>query len=134
VILTGGDEPEQVMGDYVSANLFSLLGVTPVFGRTISPDDEHRRTRVVVLSHGMWQRRFGAAPDAIGKTLEIDGQTSQVIGVMPPDFYFPTKDTQLWEPVTAARYWDSVYTDRFVDTWRVVGRPQTACHLRSGTG
>src|SRR5262245_45369649 len=122
VILTGGDEPERVMGDLVSANLFPLLGVKPVLGRTISADDEQRRTRVVVLSHGLWQRRFGAAPEAIGKTVEIDGRTSQVIGVMPADFYFPTKDTQLWEPVTAARYWERSYGERFNDPWRVVGR------------
>jgi putative ABC transport system permease protein len=122
VVLTGGNEPERVMGELVSANLFPLLGVAPALGRTFSPNEERQRTRVVVLSHGLWQRRFGAAPDAIGKTLEIDGQTSQVIGVMAPDFYFPTKETQLWEPVTAGRYWGSVYTDRFADTWRVVGR------------
>src|SRR5215510_6023934 len=100
VILTGGNEPERVMGEYVSANLFPLLGVTPALGRSFSQDDEYRRRRVVVISHGLWQRRLGAAPDVIGKTLEVNGQTSQVIGVMPADFYFPTKETQLWEPVT----------------------------------
>jgi predicted permease len=122
VVLTDGDEPERVMGDLVSANLFPLLGVRPALGRTFSPEDELRRARVVVLSHGLWQRRFGAAPDAIGKTLEIDGRTSQVIGVMPADFYFPSKDTQLWEPLTAAWFWERNYTERFADTWRVVGR------------
>jgi predicted permease len=121
-VLTGGYEPERVMREFVSANLFPLLGVRPALGRTISPDDEQRRTRVVVLSYGLWQRRFGAAPDAIGKTLEIDGQTSQVIGVMPADFYFPTKDTQLWEPVTVHWFWDVVQAERFIDPWRVVGR------------
>jgi putative ABC transport system permease protein len=110
------------MGDLVSANLFPLLGVRPALGRAFSPDEELRRTRVVVISHGLWRRRFGAAPDAIGKTLEIDGQTSQVIGVMPAEFYFPTKDTQLWEPVTAANYWELVHAERFNDAWRVVGR------------
>src|SRR5262245_25259115 len=127
VVLTGGDEPERVRGDLVSANLFPLLGVRPALGRTFSPDEELRRTRVVVISHGLWRRRFGAAPDAIGKTLEIDGQTSQVIGVMPADFYFSTKDTQLWEPVTEARYSEDGVAERFVDAWRVVGglKPQT---------
>jgi putative ABC transport system permease protein len=122
VVLTGGDEPERVMGDLVSANLFPLLGVRPALGRAFSPDEELLRARVVVISHGLWRRRFGAAPDAIGKTMEIDGQTSQVIGVMPPDFYFPTKDTQLWEPVTVGWYWEFVHAERFNDAWRVVGR------------
>src|SRR5262245_16763535 len=122
VILTGGDEPERVSGDYVSANLFPLLGVNPALGRAVSADDERRRARVVILSHGLWKRRFGAATDAIGKTLEINGQASQVIGVMPAEFYFPTKDTQLWEPVTSAFYWEGSYTERFNDAWRVVGR------------
>src|SRR5262245_3791181 len=122
VILTGGDEPERVSGDYVSANLFPLLGVNPALGGAVSADDERRRARVVILSHGLWKRRFGAATDAIGKTLEINGQASQVIGVMPAEFYFPTKDTQLWEPVTSAFYWEGSYTERFNDAWRVVGR------------
>src|SRR5262247_3875767 len=122
VILTGGDEPERVMAELVSANLFPLLGVRPALGRAFSPDEELRRARVVMISHGLWRRRFGAAPDVIGKTLEIDSQTSQVIGVMPADFYFPNKDTQLWEPVTAARYWDGSHAERFADPWRVVGR------------
>jgi putative ABC transport system permease protein len=122
VVLTGGDEPERVMGDLVSANLFPLLGVRTALGRSFSSDEELRHMRVVVISHGLWLRRFGASPDAIGKTLEIDGQTSQVIGVMPADFYFPTKDTQLWEPVTAARYWEGSHAERFSDSWRVVGR------------
>src|SRR5262245_55108129 len=103
VILTGIDEPERVMGEYVSANLFPLLGVNPALGRAFSADEERRRARVVILSHGLWKRRFGAATDAIGKTLEINGQASHVIGVMPAGFYFPTKDTQLWELVTTAR-------------------------------
>ncbi len=122
VVLTGGAEPERVKGELVSANLFSLLGVKPALGRAFSLDDEQRHARVVVLSYGLWRRRFGAAPDVIGKTLEIDGQTSQVIGVMPSDFYFPTKDTRLWEPVTVGRYWEYVHAERFYDTWRVVGR------------
>ena len=122
VILTSGDEPERVMGEYVSANLFPLLGVNPALGHVFSADDEQRHARVVVLSHGLWQRRFGAATDVIGKALEINGQASQVIGVMPADFYFPTKDTQLWEPVTVAWFWEGSHAERFNDAWRVIGR------------
>ena len=128
VILTGGDDLERVMGEAVSANLFPLLGVTPILGRSFSHDEEQLRERVVVLSYGLWQRRFGASGDAIDKTLEIDGQRFRVIGVMPAGFYFPTKDVQLWQPATlvgltltpAVR--DRIWTGRFSDWWRVVGR------------
>ena len=128
VTLTGGNEPEHVMGEAVSANLFPLLGVTPILGRTFSDDEEQQREHVVVLSYGLWQRRFGASREAIGKMLEVDGQTFQVIGVMPAGFYFPTKDVQLWQPATfvsmtllpAVR--DRIWTSRFSDWWRVVGR------------
>src|SRR5574341_410050 len=71
--LTGGEEPERVKGEFVSANLFPLLGVQPALGRTFSQEDEQRGERVVVLSHGLWQRRFSGSPEAIGKTLTIDG-------------------------------------------------------------
>ena len=128
VTLTGGNEPERVMGEAVSANLFPLLGVTPILGRTFSDREEQQRERVVVVSYALWQRRFGASRDAIGKSVEVDGQTFQVIGVMPAGFYFPTKDVQLWQPATfvsmtlspAVR--NRIWTNRFSDWWRVVGR------------
>jgi predicted permease len=128
VTLTGGNEPERVMGEAVSANLFPLLGVTPILGRTFSDDEEQQRERVVVVSYALWQRRFGASRAAIGKSAEVDGQTFQVIGVMPAGFYFPTKDVQLWQPATfvsmtlspAVR--NRIWTNRFSDWWRVVGR------------
>ena len=128
VTLTGGNEPERVMGEAVSANLFPLLGVTPILGRTFSDGEEQQRERVVVVSYALWQRRFGASRDAIGKSVEVDGQTFQVIGVMPAAFYFPTKDVQLWQPATfvsmtlspAVR--NRIWTNRFSDWWHVVGR------------
>jgi putative ABC transport system permease protein len=128
VTLTGGNEPERVMGEAVSANLFPLLGVTPLLGRTFSDDEEQQRERVVVVSYALWQRRFGASRDTIGKKLEVDGQTFQVIGVMPAGFYFPTKDVQLWQPATfvsmtlSPAIRDRIWTNRFSDWWRVVGR------------
>ena len=73
VTLTGFDEPERVEAEAVSANLFSLLGSTPLLGRTFSLDDLERRQRVVVLSYNLWQRRFGGSQDVIGKAMEING-------------------------------------------------------------
>ena len=93
----------------VSGNLFDLLGVPPLQGRAISSADESARAPVVVISHAFWQRQFGGAPDVVGKALTIDDAskgglgTVTVIGVMPADFYFPDKQTDLWTPATT--YW-----------------------------
>src|SRR5262245_53373822 len=122
VFLTGGDEPEPARIVRASASLFQLLGVKPALGRAFSAEEEERRERVVVVGYGIWQRRFGGAPDVIGKTLEINGQTSQVIGVMPEGFYFPSKDAQLWEPTTLFGMYDLLREVRGNDDWNVVGR------------
>src|SRR5207244_2619114 len=64
--VTGLDQPERIKGGFVSANLFPLLGVDPVLGQTFSVNHEEQREQVVVLSYGLWQRRYGGSPDVIG--------------------------------------------------------------------
>jgi putative ABC transport system permease protein len=108
------ESPERVKMAYVSANLFPTLGVTPAIGRTFSTEENERRERVVLLSHGLWRRRFGGATNVIGKTLRFDAMdTGQIIGVMPAGFYFPDKETQFWaaEKMTTK-----------VNSWSVIGR------------
>jgi predicted permease len=122
VTLTGTAEPEGVMSVRASANLFPLLGVAPLLGRTFTADEEQQNSRVVVLSYGLWQRRFGASPNVLGQTLEIDGVSSQVIGVMPEHFRFPGKDTPLWEPHTLVPNWETQKAQRGTGSWQVVGR------------
>src|SRR5918992_648696 len=129
VALTGAEEPEQVMSVRSSANLFPLLGVTPVLGRTFTADEEQKQVRVVVLSHGLWQRRFGASPNVLGQMLEIDGVSSQVIGVMPGHFQFPGEDTPVWEPHTLFPNWEARKAQRGAGSWRVVGRLQAHVSL-----
>src|SRR5262249_22602692 len=73
VTLTGAADPERLMSIRASANLFPLLGVAPALGRAFTADETQQRARVVVLSHGLWQRRFGASPGILGQTVEIDG-------------------------------------------------------------
>ena len=121
VTLTGGAEPEQVMSVRASANLFPLLGVAPMLGRTFTADEEQQKVRVVVLSHGLWQRRFGASPNVLGQTLEIDGVSSQVIGVMPEHFR-SGKETPIWEPHTLFPDWEAQKAQRGTGSWQVVGR------------
>jgi len=73
VNLTGGDEPERIVAARVTSNLFSMIGVSPIVGHTFTPEDEARGNRVIVLSYGLWQRRFGSSREVLGKDLEIDG-------------------------------------------------------------
>ena len=87
--LSGVAEPERVNADRVNANLFSLLGVQPVVGRTFTAEEDQPGRYVAILSYGLWQRRFGANPDVLGRTVMLDRQAYAVIGVMPRSFVFP---------------------------------------------
>lgn len=97
--LTGGGEPEQVSGVWMSYDTFEVLGVPPLLGRTFTAEEDRpEHDNVVILSHGLWERRFGADPSILGQSLIINSRSRAVIGVMPPDFKFP--DTaELWAPL-----------------------------------
>ncbi|HKQ77837.1 MAG TPA: ABC transporter permease, partial [Blastocatellia bacterium] len=97
--LTGDGEPERLQGYKVSANLFHMLGAAPAQGRSfLAEEDRPGANRVVVLSHGIWQRRFGGNADLIGREINLNGAAYTVIGVMPADFRFFTK-TDIWTPL-----------------------------------
>ena len=97
--LTGEGDPDRLIGAHGSAHLFDVLGVRPIRGRVYSEaEDRPGANRVVVLSHGLWQRRFGGRDDAIGKKIDLSGITTEIIGVMPPGFAFPTRETEFWMP------------------------------------
>jgi predicted permease len=90
--LTDQGEPEQLQGLRISANAFELLGVEAVAGRVLSPaDDAPGQQYVAVLSYGLWRRRFGADPQLVGKKLILNGASYTVVGVLPPQFFFPTR-------------------------------------------
>jgi predicted permease len=98
--LTGVGEPERIEGKRVSASLFTLLGVEPQLGRAFLPEeDAPGGNRVVILSHGLWQRRFGSDMKIIGQPLTLNGESFTVVGVMPPDFQFPSREAELWVPL-----------------------------------
>ncbi len=95
-------EPEQVSGLRVSANFFSVLGVQPFLGRTFLPEEEIRgKDHEVILSFGLWQRRYGQDRALVGKTIKVDGEDFTVVGVMPREFHweFESGHRQLWVPV-----------------------------------
>lgn len=98
--LTGTGEPERIDGRRATANLFPLLGVEPHLGRWFSPEeDQPGANRVVMMGHGLWQRRFGSDMNIIDKTILLNGESYRVIGVMPPDFQFPSREVELWTPI-----------------------------------
>jgi putative ABC transport system permease protein len=98
--LTGNGEPERLSGAVVTTNYFAALGVRPMLGRSFVGEEEQAgRDRVVILSHGLWQRRFGADPAIIDRTVTLDGQSLTVVGVMPPKMRFPN-DADLWRPMS----------------------------------
>jgi putative ABC transport system permease protein len=91
--LTGGEEPERVAPAKVSADFFPLLGIEPMLGRVMRPEEfGPRGERVLVISHGLWQRRFGGDKDVLGKKVALDDEPYTIIGVMPSRFWFEGRD------------------------------------------
>ena len=117
--LTGAGEPERLLGAHSSASLFDVLGVRPVLGRTYSRAEDQAGAMVVVLSHRLWQRRFGARPDVVGHAIMLNGASREVIGVMPEGFGFPGTDTELWVPSPASR---EMRESRTIIWVQVIGR------------
>src|SRR5437763_1299379 len=103
--LTDGNGSLHVQGESVSADLFPLLGVEPLLGRTFLPNEDNPGNHLVILSHALWQRRFGADGNVVGKTVTLDGQQFEVIGVMPPRFTFPIAavSAELWVSMSSLR-------------------------------
>jgi putative ABC transport system permease protein len=98
--ITGGDRPERVQGFLVSPDYFTALGIRPLLGRGfVAGEDEPGRDRVVMLSHGIWQRRFGGDPRIVGQEIPINGTARTVVGVLPPDVRYPAP-AELWAPLS----------------------------------
>jgi len=113
VNLTGNGDPERVRAGEVTANTFSTFGVAPMFGRVFTEaEDRPNGPNVVILGAGLWQRRYGGDPSIVGRTIQIDGQSYEVVGIMPADFLLPTDfhsllPTVMWVPIR----WDAASTD-----------------------
>jgi predicted permease len=127
--LTGQDDPTRLTGTLVSAELFSVLGVKPALGRAFSPgEDAAGQDNYVILSHALWQRRFGGDRSVIGRVIQIEGVGRQVLGVMPEDFRFPSAKTQIWlplhlDPTNVTAYWAN-------DFMPVIGRLRPGSNLQ----
>jgi putative ABC transport system permease protein len=119
--LTGGAEPERIEGARVTASFFSLLGVAPALGRGFLPgEDQPGAEPTVIISHALWQRRFGADPKIVGQQIALDGAGHTVLGVLPQSFQFaPMGKAQLWVPL---RPLDFQVTRRFMHWLDVIVR------------
>jgi len=126
--LSGGDgEPERLKGGYVTANYLDVFGVKPALGRTFAAEeglegvDMEGGDRVVVLSHALWQRRFGADPAIINQTITLDKRNVTVIGVMPPQFQYPP-GVEIWLPFRFPASPQSAFRSREFHFLRPVAR------------
>jgi len=102
-VMIGTGEPAQIQTTVVTPSLFSVLKVPPLAGRLFVDDDASSapsKARVVILSYGLWQERFGGAADAVGRVVQLGGKPLTVVGIMPKTFAFPDPETRAWTPWT----------------------------------
>ena len=126
-IIGDADEPEQVNGARVSPDIFKILGVAPIAGRSFAPDDDRPNAApVVLLGHGFWRRRYGGDRSVVGRQITINGERTTVVGIMPPGFTFPRgaelpagfqlpPSTEIWAPLA---FGEQRLRDR--NTWDLV--------------
>jgi putative ABC transport system permease protein len=117
--LTDAGEPEQVSGALVTYDMFTSLGATPAMGRSFSPEEDRPgNDKVVVLSYGLWHRRFNAEANVLGRIIKINDADCAVIGVMPRGFQFPDQ-SELWTPLAPG---GSLSANRRSHLLTVIGR------------
>jgi predicted permease len=117
VNLVGGGEPRRLEITPVTPEVLRVLGVSPLLGRVFDPGDKD--ASAVVIGYGLWQSQFGGDSAVLGRTIHLNGVPYTIIGVMPPAFYFPSRDKQLW---TALRFQDEDLASRANSYIEAVGR------------
>ena len=120
VILSGYGDPESLNAPRVSANFFSVLGVDPILGRTFQAgEDTQGGPKVTILTYGLWQRRFGGDAGVIGKAITLNGESYNIIGVLPASFQFALRPADLWVPYQPTQ---NQLTRRFMHGTNLIGR------------
>ena len=99
VNLVGGGEPRRLASTQVTPEVLPVLGVGPLIGRVFGPGDDEDISSAVI-SYGLWQSQFGGNPGVLGQKVNLNGAPFTIIGVMPPAFYFPTREVQMWTRLT----------------------------------
>jgi len=126
----GGSEPERIYLALVGDGFFQILGTSPLVGRSFEAADFVEQPRVVVISHGLWQRRYAADPAVLGRTILLNDQAVDVVGVMPPGFQLPNPEIELWQPLFFGKS-ELDERSRDSDGLVVIGRMRPSATLRS---
>ena len=130
--LTGSGEPESIIAVTLSSSLFRALGVDAAIGRTFTDEEEARRDRVVVLTHELWQRRFGGDRSIVGNAITLSDARYTVVGVMPPTFRFPEGNpVDLYSPLV---FIENELRGRRTHSLTVVGRLQPGVSIDAAAG
>lgn len=101
---TGGGPPERLQGARTTFNAPRVLGIRPLHGRVFTEAEQLADAKVILLSHGLWVRRFGADAAIVGRKIQLNGQPFEVLGVMPPEFRYPDSTFELWSPLFLPAY------------------------------
>jgi predicted permease len=130
--LSGAGEPEQITGVRVSASVFPILGVSAAHGRTFLESEDQPGQDVAVLSYGLWQRRYGGDPNAVGRTMTLDRRPYTIVGIMPASFQFPKRGPQIngqpaqvWTPLALSPFERSQQARGMMYDHTVIGRLRT---------
>lgn len=103
--ITQGDLVQRRVGAQITPGLFPMLGVSPRQGRNFTPEEAEKEARVAIISHELWQRAFGGAPDILEQTISLEGEPHDIIGVMPPGFFFRLETAAVWVPWRPNKQW-----------------------------
>lgn len=125
--LTGNGEPEVVQGARISWNLPQVLRMQPLLGRTFTREETEANSRLVLVSDGFWARHFARDAGALGKSIQLNGETFQIVGIMSPEFRYPTRDSEVWVPLFIPP--DEIRA-RWGFNYRAIGRLKPGISLR----
>jgi putative ABC transport system permease protein len=125
-----GANPERVHVGIVGPGFFELLGTAPLLGRTFADADFSAAPRSILISHSLWQQRFAADRGIVGRTVQVNETTAEIVGVMPPEFELPTADVQLWQPLFFGPQWQNPGS-RGADALIVLGRLRPGASIAS---
>ncbi|HET7694806.1 MAG TPA: ABC transporter permease [Vicinamibacterales bacterium] len=122
-VIGSDEQPERVQTAAVTAGLLDVVGARPLLGRLFLPQDaETGRPRVVVLSYGFWQERFGGAADVVGRTLRVGGTPHTIVGVTPASFMFPDRATRAWTPFIVVPMVSKTSPAQSIQLFQALGR------------